>query len=435
MGEGTEGPGGSLDRPGSVWSSDRSRPPKPLSPHIVVAMRVAIVDPSAYTPPYDHALCSALADAGAEVELLTSRFAYGATPQPNGYVRREIFYERSHREGTSSPRGKLALGLKLAEHVPGMLRCKRLAREAEIVHFQWLTVQQIDWMLLGKGRGRAGSAGASSRQAAKRPPLVLTAHDVMPREPRLGQLRAQRMLYRRFDAIVVHSEEGKRRLLEELDVEEGKVAVIPHGIFTHLGTGTGGRRDEGTTPRPNGPVVLFFGLLRPYKGIDVLLEAWRMLSEEERGGAELRIAGMPRMDLSGLRLDPVTAAKDGISLTPRFVGDEEIPRWFEGADLVVLPYREADQSGVLFTALAFRKPLLLSDVGGFPDIAKTGAARLVPAGDADALAGQLRELLRSPEALAQMAVAAGELHSPESPLSWHSVGKEHLKLYERLLSE
>ena len=66
---------------------------------------------------------------------------------------------------------------------------------------------------------------------------------------------------------------------------------------------------------------------------------------------------------------------------PRFVADDELPAYFQRADLVVLPYREIDQSGVLFTALAFGKPLLLSDVGGFPEVAATGAARTFPAGD------------------------------------------------------
>lgn len=428
-------------------------------------MRVAIVDPSAFTPPYDHALCSALAEAGADVELLTSRFSYGEAPKPDRYVRKEIFYRRSHRESALGPRSRLALAMKLAEHVPGMLRCKRLTREADVVHFQWLPLQQLDWLLLGGGRrptragggrlGGGGWLGGGGRLGGKgrrggggsrpHPALVLTAHDVMPREPRRGQLRAQRMLYDRFDAIVVHSEEGRRRLLEDVGVDGSKVSVIPHGIFTHL---AGSRREggggAGEIEGGDGRVVLFFGLLRPYKGIDVLLEAWRMLSEQDRAGATLRIVGMPRMDLSTLGLDQSPApsrprgdrspARDGIELTPRFVSDEKLPSWFEGADLVVLPYKEADQSGVLFTALAFGKPLLLSDVGGFPDIAETGAARVFPAGDARALAGELRDLLGSPKALSEMAACARKLGSPDSPLSWQSVAKEHMKLYERLLS-
>ena len=131
---------------------------------------------------------------------------------------------------------------------------------------------------------------------------MLTAHDILPREARPGQRKAQRRLYDRFDAIVVHSEHGRLRLTGELGVEPERVHVIPHGVLEHLASGgpDGGAADDGAAaahpPLPSEtqePVVLCFGLMRPYKGIDLLLEAWRGIE-----GAELWIAGMPRMDIS-----------------------------------------------------------------------------------------------------------------------------------------
>ena len=86
-------------------------------------------------------------------------------------------------------------------------------------------------------------------------------------------------------------------------------------------------------------------------------------------------------------------APSGVRFVPRFITDDELPAYFRRADLVVLPYREIDQSGVLFTALAFGKPMLLSDVGGFPEVADAGAARTFPAGDANALREAIRELI------------------------------------------
>src|SRR5262249_9703518 len=135
------------------------------------------------------------------------------------------------------------------------------------------------------------------------------------------------------------------------------------------------------------PVVLCFGLIRPYKGIDVLLEAWRGIED-----AELWVVGLPKTDLAPLR----AAAPPGVRFVPRFVADDELPAFFERADLVVLPYREIDQSGVLFTALGLGKPLLLSAVGGFPEVAASGAAELVPPGDPAALHAALARLLADP---------------------------------------
>lgn len=377
-------------------------------------MRVHVVDPSAYTPPYDHALCRALAAVGAEVELYTSHFAHGPVARADGYERHELFYRLAARV----PDARARRVVKLAEHVPDMLRYRRAARGADVVHFQWLAVQHVDGRLLPGGR-----------------PLVLTAHDILPREARPGQRAAQQRLYEHFDAIVVHSEHGRRRLTDELGVEAEHVHVIPHGVFEHLaadgGDGVGGAVGAGGSP-PVGPtpfatdrpVVLCFGLMRPYKGIDVLLEAWRGIE-----GAELWIAGAPRMDISALRV----SAPPGVRFVPRFIGDGELPAYFRRADLVVLPYREIDQSGVLFTALAFGKPLLLSDVGGFPEIAATGAARTFPAGDAGALRAALRELLGDPGARAAMAERARTLASGE--YSWQAVASRTLDLYQALLGE
>jgi glycosyltransferase involved in cell wall biosynthesis len=338
---------------------------------------------------------------------------------------------------------------KLAEHVPDMLRYRRHARTADVVHFQWLPVQALDRRLLPRGGrtarrwGRAGvggradvgggtgvgGAGPGPGAARRRPALVLTAHDILPREPRPGQLRAQRLAYERFDAIVVHSRHGRDRLVHELGVDPARVHVIPHGAFTYLAERAPG------SPAPAPPhdtpkaVVLMFGLLRPYKGIDVLLRAWRgMDGQPPIADAELWIAGLPKMDLRALR----AAAPPGVRFDARFIDDRELPRYFERADLVVLPYLQADQSGVLFTALAFGKPLVLSDVGGFPELARdTGAARVVPAGDAHALGAALRALLADRAALAEMCVKARA--ATEGDYSWRRIAVAHTQLYERLL--
>jgi glycosyltransferase involved in cell wall biosynthesis len=410
-------------------------------------MRVHVVDPSAYTPPYDHALCAALAaQPGVEVELFTSRFAYGAVEPAAGYARHESFYRRGHRGELAGRRSRMRLTLKLAEHVPDMLRYRRAAVAADIVHFQWLTAQPLDVHLLPRRRATA---------AGRRPKLVLTAHDVLPREPRPGQLASQRRLYRRFDAIVAHSEHGRGRLVGELGVDPRRVEVIPHGAFVHLADGEALAR-EGRSQAPirgapvgrgnvespvsealaragdsesplqetAGPVVLCFGLMRPYKGLSVLLDAWRGIEAP----AELWIAGMPRMDISPLR----AAAGANVRIDARFVPDGELATYFRRADLVVLPYLQAEQSGVLFTALAFGKPLLLSDVGGFPEIATTGAARTVPAGDPVALHTALRDLLDDPAVLARMAARAAA--AAAGSYSWEAVAAAHLQLYERLLT-
>jgi glycosyltransferase involved in cell wall biosynthesis len=115
------------------------------------------------------------------------------------------------------------------------------------------------------------------------------------------------------------------------------------------------------------------------------------------------------------------------------VSDRELPAFFRRADLVVLPHRTVDVSGVLFAGLAFGKPMVLSDVGGFRELVEEhGAGRLVPPGDAPALAEAIGELLADPaerERLAARARAAAE-----GPFSWDSIAERTLGVYREVLA-
>ena len=367
-------------------------------------IRVQLVDPSAFTPPYDRALAAALARAGAEVELLTSRFLYGPVPAAEGYRVRECFYRRSAARGLQA-RGRRAF--KLAEHVPDMLRFRRDA-DADVVHYQWLTLPSLDSHLLPPQR-----------------PRVMTAHYVLSPQPSRRQLAGARRAFGAMDAVVAHSEHGAQRLRDQVGLDPGRVRVIHHGAFDYL------TRLPDEKPLPSelegaeGPVILFFGLLRPYKGIDTLLEAFRRIE-----GAELWIAGNPRMDIAPLyRL--AAEAPGRVRFLARFVEDAEIPAIMRRADIVVLPYRDVEHSGVLYAALAFGKPLVLSAVGGFPEVAEQGAARLVPPEDPDALAATLTELVTNEAARAQLAEAAA--HAASGSYSWDEAARRTLALYEELL--
>jgi glycosyltransferase involved in cell wall biosynthesis len=368
-------------------------------------MRVQVVDPPAYTPPYDRSLCAALARAGADVELVTSRFAHGPVPAPLGYEVREAFYRRSgRREGTAPARR----ALKLAEHVTDMWRYRRSGGPADVRHFQWLPVPALDGWLLPADR-----------------PRVLTAHGVLRSEAWERRSRSLRRLLDRMDAVIALSEFGRERLAST-GFDSERVRVIPHGAFDYLTR----QPDEDPLPAElaavTDPVILFFGLIRPYKGVDVLIHAFRSIRD-----AELWVVGRP----FGMSLDTLHAAAaqvpGRVRFVPRFVSDRELPAYFRRADVVALPHRDAEQSGVLFAALAFGKPIVLSDVGGFAEVAATGAGSLVPPGDAEALAARLQELLDNAaerERLAAAAVAAAE-----GRYSWELVARETLDLYQEVM--
>lgn len=371
-------------------------------------MKVQLVDPSAFTPPYDRALAAALARAGAEVELLTSSFLYGPVPPAEGYRVRELFYRRAAGRGLDAP---ARLPFKAAEHLPDMLRLRR-ALDADVVHYQWLTIPSLDVRLLSQRR-----------------PRLMTAHYILPPRASRRQVRSARRVFGAMDAVVAHSEHSAARLRDEVGLDPGKVRVIPHGAFDYL------TRLPEEKPLPaelegaEGPVILSFGLLRPYKGIEDLLEAFGKVAADN-ADAELWIVGNPRMDLGPLRRQ-ASEAGGRIRTVTRFVDDAEIPAIFRRADIVALPYLDAEHSGVLYTGLAFGKPLVLSAVGGFPEVAETGAARLVPPGDSAALAAILKELVCDEKARAELATAAGK--AAAGPYSWDEAARRTIDLYRELI--
>jgi glycosyltransferase involved in cell wall biosynthesis len=370
-------------------------------------VKVQLVDPSAFTPPYDRALAAALARAGVDVELVTTKFLYGPVPEAEGYEVDERFYKRTAARGLGSG---ARLPFKGAEHLRDMLAFRGAPTDADLVHYQWLTLPGLDRRILPPTR-----------------PRVMTAHYILAPNASGRAARAAHKVFDAMDAVIAHSEHSATRLRDEVGLAPERVWVIPHGAFDYL------TRLSEEKPLPEelqgaeGPVVLSFGLLRPYKGLENLLEAFTEVGSD----AELWIVGNPRMSVEPLHeAAALTGAK--VRFVTRFVEDSEIPAIFRRADVVALPYLDAEHSGVLYTGLAFGKPMVVSAVGGFPEVADAGAARLVEPGDTAALAGALRELIDDEGAREELAAAARA--AAAGPYSWDEAGRLTLALYEELLA-
>jgi glycosyltransferase involved in cell wall biosynthesis len=260
------------------------------------------------------------------------------------------------------------------------------------------------------------------RLAAAGIPVVFTAHDPLPNVGGTARRRSVAATARSFARVICHSEWGRRALVERCGVAAGRVRVIPHGAFGYL-------RDEPEVPPPAtaaGPVAALPGILRPYKGADVLVRAWPAVREVVPE-ATLVIAGRAMMDVAAFgRPGP------GVELVDRFLSDAELAALLRRADVVVLPYRRIDSSGVLFAALAFGRALVLSDVGSFRELHdEHGIGVLVPPGDAGALATAVAGVLS--DAGRRAALAAASERAAAGPFAWELVARRHEELYRELV--
>ncbi len=349
-------------------------------------MRVLLADPPAYTPPYDHSLSAALVRAGVDVTLLTSRFRFGPVPRADGYRFDESLYGLSSHGG----HGRLRLAAKAAGHPRALV--KLTASDADVVHLQWVALPEVDSLLLRVRR-----------------PLVFTAHDLLPRRT-ARHTRTWRRLFDRFDRIVVHSERGRRTLVD-FGVAERKLCVIPHPATRSDPV----RADDGRT-------VLALGVIRPYKGLPAAVEAVLAVP-----GARLLVAGDPRLPLDGLR----AAAGDRAEWRLGYLGEDELARALGAATVAVFPYSaELDQSGALLQVLGAGVPAVVYDVGGLGEtVAAFGAGRVVAPGDVAGLTTALAALLDSPDALASARDGAAKARDA---LTWDRAAAEHRALYEEL---
>ena len=351
------------------------------------SLSVVVVDPLSFSPAYNYSLCEALSSAGCCVTL-----AQGGPPRPQ-FTRAETFelWSKFHRiSEISSPRKVARQLLKRARELrrprvenqfsssagaqPGAVRklitatdhflgMRQFASEVEtkrpdIIHFQWLALPIIDRFYLSR--------------LEKIAPLVLTLHNTTlfhgSPTSRLQGLGFS-SVFRYFSAVIVHTEFSKNKVVELAWCRPENVHVVPHGVLECHDLPTSVR----TTSAAEEQTILFFGAVRPYKGIDFLIRAFAQLPATLQASTRLVIAGKPGMDPSNLyRLARSLGVDHRITWHLRFIRDEEIPELFGQASMVALPYREIDQSGVLMTAIAFGKPIVASRIGGIPEVIRDG---------------------------------------------------------------
>jgi glycosyltransferase involved in cell wall biosynthesis len=247
---------------------------------------------------------------------------------------------------------------------------------------------------------------------SRRYPVVVTIHDVSPHPGSRAwdQDLSRRLFLRYADAVIVHGEWARRQL-----GARKPVYVIPHGDYSFF---AGGAEDAG----PGEDVVLFFGRIEPYKGLRYLLEAMPGVWAGSPS-TRLVIAGSGSLEPYGGLLDDPR-----IEVANRFIDDAEVPGLFSRARVVALPYVEGTQTGVIPIAYAFKRPVVVTDVGAIPEVVEEGRTGLVvPPRDPGALAGAILKILQNEPLRTTMGATAYEKMTRE--LSWGPISDRTIAAY------
>jgi glycosyltransferase involved in cell wall biosynthesis len=368
-----------------------------------------LVDPSLFTGPYDAALTTGLIAAGVTPTWAVRPTRAGDRPDLEAEHADPFFYQ--HVDGLRGIPDSLRTFAKGVSHVVGLARLMQRVRtlRPDVVHFQWTVVPALDAVAMLFLR----------RHSA----VVLTVHDTTPFNADSGswlQRTGHRWPMRLAQRVIVHTH-GARQTLVEQGIPSRDIAVIPHGPL-HLRVPPSHTSQWQSDPRYT---FVLFGELKPYKGIDVLIDAVARLSTPVRSRLRVLVVGRPRMDIAPLvaRIADL-ALGDVIDLQARRLSEEEMADLFACADCFVFPYRKVDASGVYFLTRSTSRWVIASRVGIFAEHVNDGVdGDLVPAGDPSALASALER-------------AAGARATPAAVpamTQWTAIGDATLAVYRSAL--
>jgi glycosyltransferase involved in cell wall biosynthesis len=266
--------------------------------------------------------------------------------------------------------------------------------------------------------------------------LVYTAHNVLPHERSKTDKYIQSLVYRTADSIIVHSGYIKNKLLKNFKVNHEKVEVIPHGnfdIYLPSKRITRGEARRKLYLNNEDKVLLFFGYIREYKGLDLLLDAFD-LAKQSDPDLKLVIAGMPLNNELKLRYEKRIKeidAGDRIIYHFRFIPSENVQDYLEASDVVMLPYKDIDHSGIIHLAYSFCKPVIVSAVGDFPESVEQGKSGLILNNYTSVdLSDIIIKAVKDLHALRKMGEYAKYLN--DSKYSWTDIGKKTAEVYRSL---
>lgn len=293
-----------------------------------------------------------------------------------------------------------------------------LTVKGDIVHAQWWAHPLAPIFFVALSIAKLGG---------KR--IVVTVHNVQPHEKNRTNEFLNSVIFRLADSFIVHSGENKKSLSRIYNINLNQISIIPHGILTPVavrGITKDAARSFLNIPMDK-KVLLFFGIIRDYKGLDILLKAMAQIIIEKEN-VILLIAGKPWEDWSKYqKIIDENKLERYIIKKLDFIPPSEVEYYFSASDLVILPYKYFDaQSGVGALALPFKRAMIVTDTGGLPDFVKDKKAILKP-NDPQGLVKVIIKALKDDDLLGKLSVDSQEI---SKKYSWDRIVEETMKIYE-----
>ncbi|MDR0733918.1 MAG: glycosyltransferase [Dysgonamonadaceae bacterium] len=218
--------------------------------------------------------------------------------------------------------------------------------------------------------------------------IIALIHNAIPHEPKFYDKPLSMLFFNQVDGFMVLSESVKKDLLSLYPY--ANYCLHAHPLYDHFGEKHDrGKSSEALNLHPSKKTLLFFGLIRDYKGLDLLIRAMSFLDDSY----QLLIAGESYGDFGKYRqLIEASPAKNRIQVRNQYISDDEVPILFSAADVLILPYKSATQSGVIPVAYHFEIPIVASGVGSLKDTIETAGTGIVCCPQAENIAEGIQKV-------------------------------------------
>ncbi|MCF7859626.1 MAG: glycosyltransferase [Candidatus Cloacimonetes bacterium] len=263
---------------------------------------------------------------------------------------------------------------------------------------------------------------------------VCNVHNVEGHESNILDKLLTMIFLKNVDQLIVHANDNKEKIHKNYKINKSKISVIPIGIPEFFVkddvSKTEGRKKLGIKKKKK--VILNFGNIRDYKGIYILLEAFNLIKKKNKD-AFLIIAGKPWVDWTKYQniIDKYNLKND-ILLNLDYIAADDVKYYFRAADILVLPYKHFDaQSGPGRIALGFELPMVVSDVGGLPDLVMDKKCIAKP-GDIDGFAISVNRIINNKRLYSKLLLDSKIL---KKKLGWDNIIEKNIKLYLSLDSK
>jgi D-inositol-3-phosphate glycosyltransferase len=387
-------------------------------------VRVKMFDPGNFTPHYVKNLSEALAAHGVEVDLITSQPLFEEIVYDDSVHLEYLFFRTTAgtRRAFFLRHAKLRQTVKLLSYPVGLWRTWRALSDQPpgILHMQWSLIPLFDMLLMRKLRSKGWI-------------VIYTAHELVAELEQRFKRWSFGPVYRQSDAVIVHTAALGDKLLEGRGADLKEVCEIPSGVSTFplLADLHPRRAREFLGLDSTAPVLLFFGLIKRYKGLEYLLRAWRLVLDEFPA-ARLVIAGEAMLPMSPFR-QIIRNLGLGHSIVERlgYVPETEVQYLFCAADAVALPYISITTSAIVPLAYRFARPVIATTTGGLPELVRDGQTGfLVPPCSEAPLAEAICRGFRDRAALASMGARGRQWYERER--TWDEIARRTITLYEAL---